>query len=393
MRIGFDAKRALNNASGLGNYSRNLLNALMRDFRDEEYVLFSPKANEDLLNLLDGDFKVIFPETKHQRVVSAGLIYWLDNAYTQLYIYLKKIGLWRSWGIKDDLVRERVKLYHGLSNEIPFDLKKVGIPSVVTVHDLIFLKHKEQYPFIDRLIYNYKTRYAAHYADRVIAVSTETKSDLIEHYKIPESRIVVIPPPIDNAFAQPVRQNFKVKNLLPAKYILNVSSFYPRKNQKALIEAFDLIKSKVEEDLVLVGDAGGEQKNIEALINKKGLNQRVTILTGISNEDLPSVYASASAFVFPSLFEGFGMPIVEALFSKVPVVATKGGCFEEAGGRNSLYVNSESPEEIAEAILKAISDTDLRNKMIEAGYGHAQTMSDTIIAKKTMQVYKEITGR
>ncbi len=368
MKIGFDAKRALNNGSGLGNYSRNLINALTQHFPDNEYLLFSPKAKDEFFHQLTGEFKIVLPESQLQKSFHS---------------------FWRSVGIKHDLQKHHVDVYHGLSNEIPFRIPHSAFRTIVTIHDLIFLKHKDQYPFADRQIYKLKTKYAAKHAHKIIAVSQQTKNDLVELYGVNENKIEVIYPIVDSAFhSSPVLRPSSLK--LPAKYILNVGSFFPRKNQRTLILAFDLIKNKVEEDLVLVGGAGNMMAEIEALIANKNLQSRVKILPNVLNHDLPSLYKSASAFVFPSLYEGFGMPIVEALFSQVPVIATKGGCFEEAGGKNSLYINPTSPEEIAEAILKVLSNTNLKTQMIETGLAHAQTMSAKTNAGKTMKVYNEL---
>lgn len=375
MKIGFDAKRALNNPTGLGNHARILLNAMMRDFPEHEYLLFAPKAKDEFLEQLTGDFNIIFPETKFQKSFHP---------------------LWRSFGIKKQLTANRVDIYHGLSNEIPFGHQSSVQGKAVTIHDLIFLKHTEQYPFVDRQIYKLKTKYAAKHADKIIAVSVETKNELMEMYGVKEERIEVIYPSVDVAF-----QNYKlqitnyelaVKYKLPSKYILNVGSFFPRKNQRTIIEAFDLVKNKIEEDLVLVANSGTTLEEIEALIEKKKLSPRVKIISNVSNEDLPSIYRAASLFVFPSLYEGFGAPVLEALFSKVPVIATKGGAIEEAGGKNSLYVNPNSAEEIADTILKVLNDEKLKGQMIEKGFAHAQTMTDSVFAEKTMKVYREVLG-
>jgi len=369
VKIGFDAKRALNNGSGLGNYSRNLLNALMQNFPNEEYLLFAPKAKEEFFNQLTGQFKIALPETNLQKSFHP---------------------LWRSVGIKHDLQKHRIDIYHGLSNEIPFSTQHSTFSTLVTIHDLIFLKHAEQYPFVDRQVYKLKTKYATKHADKIIAVSNETKNDLMEFYGVTEEKIEVIYPLVDSAFQKSEIRNWKSDLNLPKKYILNVGSFFPRKNQRTLIEAFDLIKDKVEEDFVLVGGSGNMQSEIERLIAEKNLQERVKILSNVSNEDLPTIYRGASVFVFPSLYEGFGMPIVEALFSKMPVITTKGGCFEEAGGKDSLYINPNSAEEIANAILKVVNDEKLKAQMIENGFAHAQTMTGKIIAEKTMNVYKTL---
>lgn len=373
MKLGFDAKRALNNSTGLGNHARILLNAMMRDFPEHEYHLFSPKAKDEFFHQLHGDFKIHFPQTKWQQIANP---------------------LWRSFNIKNALLLNRIDVYHGLSNELPFGIHKTGIATVVTIHDLIFLKHKEQYPWIDRRFYEGKTRYAAKHADRIIAVSEETKRDLIELYGAKEKKITVIYPSVERNFQTtddgPQTAEIQNKYRLPSKYILNVGSFFPRKNQKTLIEAFDQVKNKIEEHLVLIGSSGTQKEEIQQLIASKNLTDRVHIVTNVSNEDLPAVYRNASVFVFPSLFEGFGAPVLEALFSKVPVIATKGNAIEEAAGKSSLLINPLSAEEIAEALLQVLSNETLRSEMIAEGYKHAQTMTDATFARKVMEVYQSL---
>jgi len=375
MKLAFDAKRALNNFTGLGNHARILLNAMMRDFPEHEYLLLTPKINDGLFNELTGDFEMQTPETKFQKAFPA---------------------LWRSFGISKQMADSRVDLYHGLSNELPLNIHNTGIKTVVTIHDLIFLKHKEQYPWIDRQVYEYKTKYATKHADKIIAVSNETKNDLMEMYGVPGDKIEVVYQSVDSLFwTTDDRRPTTVKQTynLPEKFILNVGSFFPRKNQERLIEAFDLIKDKVEESLLLAGSTGNTRRTVEELIERKKLSNRVKIISGVTNEDMPALYKAANVFVFPSLMEGFGMPVLEALISKVPVIATKGGAIEEAGGKGSLYINPTNAGEMANAILKVLSNEALRNQMIEAGTAHALTMTDKLFAEKTMKVYEEVLNR
>ncbi|MES2619334.1 MAG: glycosyltransferase family 1 protein [Bacteroidota bacterium] len=375
MKIAFDAKRALNNSTGLGNHARILLNALMRDFPENDYQLFSPKVRDEFFHQLEGDFKVLMPKTQFEKSFHP---------------------IWRSFGITKQLKKERVNIYHGLSNEIPFNTHS-SLATVVTIHDLIFLKHTQQYPFIDRQIYTLKTKYAAKHADKIIAISNETRNDLIDFYKVPEQKIEVIYQSVDPAFRnqeQGSRNETVIQKYnLPPKYILNVGSFFPRKNQRTLIEAFDIIKNEVEEDLVLIGGTGSYRKELEGLIHIKKLLGRVKIISNALNQDLPSIYQVASVFVFPSFFEGFGIPVLEALFSKVPVIATKGGAIEEAGGKNSFYINPNSAEQIADAMLKVLSNENLKVQMIESGFVHAQTMTDKTFAENTMKVYREVLAK
>lgn len=370
MRIAFDAKRAFNNGTGLGNYARLLLNALMRGYPEHEYQLYTAKMKDRYFNQLHGDYKLIFPDSKLHQTFPA---------------------LWRSSSIVDQLKWNKVQIYHGLSNEIPVHMDFSGIKTVVTIHDLIFLKHTEQYPWIDRQIYKNKTKYATREADRIIAVSEETKQDLVELYKIKPRNIDVVYQSANPIFYNPVSVEEKIKvrdnYSLPNKYILNVGSFYPRKNQERLIKAFDIIKHEVEEGLVLVGNTGNIKQIVE-LVTAKKLQQRIHIVSNVTNDDMPALYQQASLFVFPSLFEGFGVPVLEALFSRTPVVATKGGAIEEAAGKHSLLINPTSVDEMADSMLKVLKNEPLRQQMIITGYAHAMTMTDTAFAANTMKVYE-----
>ncbi len=386
MKIAFDAKRAFNNGTGLGNYSRILLNALMRDYPDNDYLLFSPKVKDEYLNQLEDGFQLFLPGSTS----SVGRPMQTIGAVST---GLKSLGAinawWRSWGITRDLIRERAPIYHGLSGELPFNIHKSGIKTVVTIHDLIFLKHTEQYPLIDRQFYKRKTAYAVKHADKIIAVSNETKQDIISHYHVPDRKIEVIYQSVSPIFYKGINPGTP-KEKTDTKYILNVGSFFPRKNQIKLIEAYALIANQIEEELWLVGTDGTTKPQILQTIKDKGLQSRVKILYNISNNELPSLYRNASVFVFPSLFEGFGIPVLEALFSGTPVIATKGGAIEEAAGPGSLFINPNSADDIAAKILQVLSNEPLRSKMIKEGFAHAQTMTDTAFAQKTMQLYRSI---
>lgn len=373
MKIGFDAKRALNNSTGLGNHARILLNGLRQHFPDNKYHLYAPKAHNDWLQELNGEFELHFPQNKFHKTIPA---------------------LWRSYGVANDLRKHRIDIYHGLSNEIPYDVYRAVRATVVTIHDLIFLKHKEQYPFLDRKVYELKTRYAAKHADRIIAVSNETKADLINYYNVPENVIDIIYPAVDVSFEQTNTQeqiqHVKNKFNLPEKYILNVGSFFPRKNQATLIRAFNTIKQETDASLVLVGNGGLMLASTKQLVSDLNLGDRVHFVTHVSNEELPALYALALLFVFPSLYEGFGAPVLEALWKKLPVIATANSAMAEAAGEHSLFVDPRSHEDIAAKMLRVLNDNEIQKAMKESGYSHAKTMSAKNFATQTMQLYKQL---
>jgi glycosyltransferase involved in cell wall biosynthesis len=372
MRIGFDAKRALNNTTGLGNYARWLLNALQAQYPQHEYFLYSPKAKSELEARFIGAHQLILPETLKAK---------LWPAY------------WRSVNLSDEWHYQKLSLFHGLSNEIPLHSHRQKTPTVVTIHDLIFLKHQAQYSFFDRQLYTLKTEYACRYAAKIIAISEETKQDIIDFYKVPEHKIEVIYPAVDASFvvqSPSVVSKVKQRYALPQKYILNVGSFFARKNQYTLIKAFLMIKDKVEEDLVLVGKSGNTLLKLQKIIYDQKLTKRVKILTSVSNEDLPAVYSGASLLAYPSLYEGFGMPVLEAQQCGVPVVATHSGAIAEVAGPHSLVIPPTSAEEIAEKMLMVLTNSSLQEKMRAEGLAFSTNFSLQKMAAKTIQLYQSI---
>jgi glycosyltransferase involved in cell wall biosynthesis len=373
MKIALDAKRALNNVAGLGQYSRILINGLLRDFPQHAYHLFSPKTKDFLQKEITGNYKIHSPESFFSK---------------KIYSY------WRSYGITSDLIKDQYDVFHGLSNELPLNLHTVkGLKKIVTIHDVIFLKHKDQYSALDRKIYDYKTGYAVKNAGCIITISEETKHDLVHYYKVPENKIEVIYQSCHPSFyseeSVTKKKQVKSKYQLPENYILNVSSFFSRKNHKVIVEAMALLKEQDDLHVVFIGGQGNIKEEIISLIKSKKLENRFHILSGVSNEDMPAIYQQASVFVYPSYFEGFGIPILEALFSKVPVITTKGGCFEEAGGNNSLYMDPSNAHQLSELLNKTLSDQALRNKMIQEGLHHASTMKDDVFTKKIMKIYED----
>lgn len=373
MRIGFDAKRAFNNHTGLGNYSRFIIEALSPprpqwgSFDGIEYLLYTSK----------------FPKPQD--------LTWLN--FNQSYaIKTPPSGawgaLWRSWLINNDLKKDNVDIFHGLSNEIPFGIRKSGVKSVVTIHDLIFVRYPELYPAIDRFFYQQKFRYACENADAVVAVSQQTKDDIMEFYKIPSERIRVIYQDCQSSFHHKVDNpsilTIRSKYSLNKPYIICVSSFSERKNQKRLVEAFQQICLD-DYELVLVG---GKSKYAEEIAQTSPKNIR--ILYGVPSADLPALYQGASLCVYPSFFEGFGIPIVEALHSGIPVVAATGSCLEEAGGEGALYANPLDVNDLSDKIRQVLTNDSLRNELILKGKEYIKQFSAENIAGQLVELYREL---
>lgn len=371
MNIGFDGKRAANNLTGLGNYSRSLVLQLSEFFPQNQYFVYSPKLKSH------GQISSFFKK---------------ENIH--LILPEKSSLLWRSFGIRKQLKRDNIAVYHGLSNEIPIGMP-AAIQTVVTIHDLIFRRYPQYYKFIDRTIYNFKSRYACQHADHIIAISEQTKNDIIEYYQIDPSKIEVLYQTCDDSFKQLIPQEFKEtvrrKYNLPEKYILNVGTIEPRKNLLAVVRALPAVDPEFK--LVVVGKKQAYAQKVIAEIQRLGIEDRVIFLKDIPFSDLPSIYQLAAVFVYPSFYEGFGIPVIEALYGKIPVVSATGSCLEEAGGPHSLYVNPADFTALAKAVNSVLTDQNLADRMKEEGLSYAQKFNTSVLARQLMDSYRNMMSR
>ena len=288
--------------------------------------------------------------------------------------------------------RDNIRLFHGLSNELPLTIHRVReVKSVVTVHDLIFLRLSHCFSLVDRLIYNYKCRYACKHADHIIAVSECTKRDIIHYYGIPADKISVIYQGCSSLYACRVGKDKRKEVMrsyrLPERYILSVGTIEERKNALAIVKALEYLPDELH--FVLVGRPTAYIHQLKEFMTKAGLQDRVHFLHGIPSDDLPAIYQSAETFVYPSVYEGFGIPILEALHSGIPVVAATGSCLEEAGGEHSLYVSPHDVEGLAAAIART-QEPSLRATMIEEGLKWAQRFTQEQMARETMECYRKV---
>lgn len=378
IRIGFDAKRAAQNRTGLGNYSRLVARILSQQQPENDYHLYVPNPHRTpylgeipTLNA----FTLHSPEGRWAKVGAA----------------------WRSWGIAGDLRRDGIELFHGLSNELPFNIRKAGCRSVVTIHDLIFLRCPQYYPLIDRTIYGYKFRRACKDADRIIAVSEFTKRDIIHYYNIKEDKIDVVYQGCDPAFAQPVSDeklaDVRRRYQLPEAFVLYVGSIEERKNVRLLLDALQREAYKGSPfHVVMVGKTTAYCERQKLFIKEKGLEAYCHFFHAVPFADLPSFYRLASAFVYPSRIEGFGIPMLEALTAGVPAIGCKGSCLEEAGGPGSIYVSPDDAVELGIAIATVLSDDDLRRQMVADGKEYALNFTDVKLSADLMNVYRKVMG-
>lgn len=376
MKIGFDAKRVFANFTGLGNYGRFVVKALSTYYPQHEYWLYSPKAAQH-------------PET--------GAILERENIKLDTpSAALKNMRLgawWRSFSLGKVASRNGNQLLHGLSNELPFGKTK-GLKKIVTIHDLLFIRYPQLYNLVDIAIYKRKIRWACKNADRVIAVSQQTAQDLVDFMAVPAEKIDVVYQGCHESFRREydsyVLDRVSTKYKLPPDFMLNVGTIEERKNALLIVKAMASLKKETTVmPLVIVGKATSYKDEIVRYARDHKLLDQIYFRHDISFEDLPKVYQLSKLFLYPSVFEGFGIPILEALCSRVPVISSKGSCFSEAGGPNSIYVNPTNAEELADAIMRVMNNATMTTKMVIDGVGHSLKFEEEKIAHDLMNIYEK----
>jgi glycosyltransferase involved in cell wall biosynthesis len=388
MKIGYDAKRFYNNKTGLGNYSRTLIDTLAKYHPEHEYHLFTPKINLTIpQDFIDKSKAEITPTSFKIGSIHTHFPEGLND---------KIHPLWRSYFIKKDLQKADIQLFHGLSGELPLSIPK-GIKTVVTIHDLIHERYPQFYPFFDRKMYSWKFKRACEKADVVVAISEQTKRDIIDFYKIEASKIKVIYQSCHPQFKWSNTSNlaanyFFEKYKLPPNYLLYVGTINERKNLLGLLKVL-AEEGAISEliNLVIVGNGVGKYFNEAAsFIRKHKIGHRIHTIPNLDFVDFPYIYKNALALVYPSFFEGFGIPIIEAMWSGCPVITSEGGCFAEAGGPDSLYVNPHDSTDIGTTIYNLTTDNALRERMILRGWDYVKKFEEQEIGNQWIALYESL---
>ena len=331
MRIGFDAKRFFNNKTGLGSFSRNLINALIRDFPDHDYFLYTTKepSIEYIDQFLDmSNVKIRYPK-KTQR------------------------NYWRTRGILYDLVNDEIDIYHGLSNELPFGIHKTDIKSIVTIHDVLFKQFPQDYRLIDRMIYDWKSKYACQNADRVVAISEATRTVINSQYNTQSDKLSVIRQDIDSSFAEELKGIVQTQVLqdlqLNAGYLLFVGNDSRRKNLMTVLRSLKYLKEQAT--LVLLLNSKNLNKECSEFILNEKLSNQIKSYSNITQEQLRVLYRNAKCLIYPSLGEGWGLPVDEALASGTKVLVPNYLPFTEIQNERKIFLKDpKDPVEIAQIV-------------------------------------------
>lgn len=379
MVIGFDAKRAAQNRTGLGNYSRYIVRTLKEYAPDNEYLLFipNPKKAKQLADLPQAeDYTQVSPRTCIGRILGS---------------------LWRTMALSCELRKHKVDLYHGLSNELPLGIRNAGCRSVVTLHDVIFMHQPEYYKPIDRWIYRLKFRYAGIKADRVITVSHFSKQELVRLLHIPADKISVVYPGIYLDFSKVTpedRAAVHTRYHMPERFVLYVGTVEERKNLKLVAEAMSLLQKAgqlpEEMRIVVIGRKTPYAETLEHYLATNGLAGRFLFLCNVSFADLPACYQLADLFVYPSRIEGFGSPMLEAAAAGIPAIGCTGSSLEEAGGHGAFYVEPDDAKGMADHMLRLWDDEALRKERSAMGLAHAERFSESRLFDDLMAVYNSL---
>ena len=366
MRIGIDARKL--HDFGIGTYIRNLLRQLSRLDRDTEFVMLARPADCEALGSLGENFRAV-PETAANYSVAE-----------QIRIPLA-------------LRREGVTLFHAPHYVLP---PLVTCRSVVTIHDCIHLMFPQYLP--SRLALTYartSIALAARRATRVLTVSESSKRDILRFVDVPADKIDVIYNAYDERFGVEPREEdvirVRERYQLHDPFVLYAGNVKPHKNLERLIEAFNLVRTRGLEHvkLVLIGDEISKYAALRRAVHKHQLHQYVRFLGYLPEETLAVMYRLAGVFVFPSLYEGFGLPPLEAMASGTPVVTSNVSSLPEVAGDAAVLVDPYHPEAIADGIERVLGDETLRRDLRAKGLARARQFSWEASVTRVREIYKE----
>jgi len=376
MQIGLDAKRAYHNSTGLGVYSRTLIRGLAETFPNDRQFLFNPRSSKTYA----------FPYPNCTEVQPSHRVHRLLPS------------LWRSTALCNEPAFKQLDLFHGLSNELPWGIEKTGVPSVVTIHDLIFEHFPRQYPRMDVEIYRYKFKSACRRAQAIITPSSQTKEDIIRRYGTDEKKIHVLFNACDDRYYHQAEEaekgRVKERYQLPDEYLLYVGSIIERKHLLSVCSALDQSDTQPI-PLVVVGRGTHYKQRIQQFLAEKKMTNRVYFLEDHYdgqqlNQDLPIIYQLASLFIYPSVYEGFGLPLAEAMASGLPVITSPHSCLPEVGGEAACYVNPADQKALSEIISTIYTNSAIRREMSARSLQQAEKFRSQTFLQNVHRVYQQI---
>lgn len=382
MRVCWDVSPAVHGRAGLGRYVQELAAAILARDAQNEYVAFYNRSAEA---------RVPVPlDALPQLTTRQGDKPWRLRAAVSHVLRLSQDRLFPS-----------IDLFHATDNLLPF---LTAIPSVFTLHDLVFRFHPDTVSWANRLFLQVMTRRFLQAADAIIAVSECTKRDAQRLYGIADSKISVVHEGVHERF-QPCRPDavtaVRRRYGLPARYLLFVGTVEPRKNLAVLLDALVALKRRISDGagganvpkLVIVGKKGWLSGGFFRRLRELALEPGVVLPGFVPDDDLPAVYSGAACFVFPSLYEGFGLPVLEAMACGAPVICSNASSLPEICGDAALLFDPRSPAELTTIIERVLADAALRGELVERGLRQAAKFTWQRTAERTLDVYADVAGR
>lgn len=366
MVIGFDGSRAFaKDRTGTENYSYQLLRVLAKIDRNNQYIIY----------------------LRTQGVPLQG---WLDN------FQLREIHWPRFWtqaGLALQTFKDKLDILFVPAHTLPL-IRKPGLKTVITVHDLGSEYLPSMHQVKQRLYLSFIQEYQLKGAFKIIAVSKATKDDLIKRIGIAPDKIAVVYEGYDKMQFRPIRNDILVDSLRqyalkPGEYFLFVGTIQPRKNLERIIKAF-AISQYPNIDLVIAGSKGWLSDQIYQLPKRLGIEGRVKFLGYVSEKDLPALYSGAIALIFPSLFEGFGLPILEAQACGCPVITSNVSSMPEVVGKGAIYVNPYKVDDIVKGMMEITTNYELRTKLANLGFENVKRFSWEKCARETLAVLESL---
>ena len=372
MRIGFDITAIPKAKSGVGFYVLNLLRALADIDKEDIFHIFSKKEDALLLDFAVDNFRTIQCS--------------MDNRLLRLW--------WEQAVLPRHMARNKLDVFHSPHYTIPL---KCRIPTVTTFHDMTFFSHPEVHERSKVIFFQRMIRLAADRASAIIAVSESTKKDTVRFLGLPEDRIDVVYEGVDTDFYHPLGETdglepVRAKYGLEKDFILFVGTLEPRKNIAGVIEAFSKVvrEAKKEYNLVVAGTKGWNYQSVFELVQRLNIEQEVIFTGYVPEEELPRLFNAASVFVYPSFYEGFGIPPLEAMACGTPVVTSSISSLPEVVGDAGLLVDPNSSDAIADAILRILTDDGLRRELTKKGVERAKLFSWQKAADETLAIYRRV---
>jgi glycosyltransferase involved in cell wall biosynthesis len=366
MKIGFEARWITFERTGFGNYARNLIHEMVSSDNSHEYLVY---VNKDI------DCPDIFNRLNVKKIII--------NQFPELYKHV---------GLPLDIARRGAPdifhfLYNAPSLFFPW-------PVVLTIHDMSYNHVPAMISLKNYLSINLQLKLTAKRCRRIITVSENSKKDIVRYLGIPSERIDVIYEGIDPKFHRIEdtirREAVRRRYMLPDRFILYVGTYLPHKNLNVLLHAFHRLKCNhgISQDIVLAGKQGRNFNVILDRIHRLGLEQSVKCIGYVDDEDLACLYSLSDVFVYPSLYEGFGLPLLEAMACGAPVVSSNSSCLPEIGGVACRYFNPNEADTCAKALFEVLHDSNEQTALVQKGYNNLQRFSWRRAALKTLECYK-----